>query len=245
MDLEEIIAAAAEDPGTLNPSNALVVLSGGQDSVTCLLWALRVFSGGVEAVTFDYGQKHAIEISVAKMVCRELGVRHHVIDQSHIGQVSGSALIKAQGGDVRNQHSLNPQLPASFVPNRNAMLLTTAHALAQTIGIKNLVAGMCQTDYSGYPDCRADFVQALNTALDMGGAKPVAIHTPLMYLTKADTFELADRLGFLDFVLENSHTCYNGDRTVRSSWGYGCGDCPACTLRRKGWEEFQARTSSV
>lgn len=244
MNLEEIAAAADHD--TDKPSGkAIVVLSGGQDSVTCLLWALSVFPDGVEAITFDYGQRHAIEISVAKMVCRELGVRQHLVDLSHIGQVSASALIKEQGGDVRNQHALNPELPASFVPNRNAMMLTAAHALAQTTGAKHLVAGMCQTDYSGYPDCREGFIAALNAALDMGAAKRVIIHTPLMHLSKADTWHLAYLCGSTDFVVENSHTCYNGDRSVRNSWGYGCGECPACVLRAKGWNEFQARVATL
>lgn len=239
MNLNELLAAHLEN----NKGRAIVVLSGGQDSVTCLMWALQVFKDGVEAVTFDYGQKHAVEISVAAEACRALGVNQTLVDMSYIGQVSASALIKANGGNVNDSHPLNAALPASFVPNRNAMMLTAAHALAQSTGAVHLVAGMCQTDYSGYPDCRADFITALNAALDLGAAKRVTIHTPLMYLSKADTWELAYRLGSTDFVVENSHTCYNGDRTVRNSWGYGCGECPACVLRAKGYNEFLARVA--
>lgn len=224
-------------------STALVVLSGGQDSVTCLLWALQMF-GKVEAITFTYGQKHAVEVSVAKMVCRELGVVQHIVDLAHITAVSRSALI-GQGGDVRNAHGLNPDLPASFVPNRNAMMLTAAHALAQTIGARYIVTGVSQADYSGYPDCREPFITALEQALNLGAAKHVHIVTPLMHLSKAETFHLADGLGSLDFVLENTHTCYNGDRSVRNSWGYGCGECPACVIRARGYDEYLSTRSGV
>lgn len=240
MNLKEIISATTEDHRP--EGKAIVVLSGGQDSVTCLVWAMRVFEQ-VEAVTFDYGQKHAVEISCAKKVCQQLRVIHHVIDMRHIGQVSASALILAQGGDVGENHELNTSLPASFVPNRNAMMLAAAHALAQSIGAAHLVAGMCQTDYSGYPDCREDFIVALSNALNLGAAKAVNIHTPLMHLTKAETFELADRLHRLQFVVDNSHTCYNGVRDVSHDWGYGCGECPACQLRAKGWNEYMEKVS--
>lgn len=242
MNLEDIVSATnLEDERDWPVGKALVVLSGGQDSVTCLLWAVRAFPDGVAAVTFNYGQKHATEINCARSVCNSLGMDHYIVDMSYIGQVSESALLASNGGDVRNQHALNPDLPASFVPNRNAMMLAAAHALAQSKGFKHLVAGMCQTDYSGYPDCRADFITALEHALNLGAAKRVTIHTPLMYLSKADTFELASRLNGLGFVVENSHTCYNGVRNHRHAWGYGCGECPACRLRAKGYNEFTTR----
>ena len=216
-------------------SKALVVLSGGQDSVTCLFWALAKFEE-VEAITFKYGQRHEVELTCAKAVCRETGVPHKVLDMSFLGEIATSALTG--DGDVSAAHALNDKLPASFVPNRNALLLGAAHSYAQTIGAEVLVTGVCQTDYSGYPDCREEFIMLLNTALDIGTAREVKILTPLMYLTKAETFKLADELGVLSTVIEMSHTCYEGDRSVRHQWGYGCGECPACGLRRAGYEEF-------
>lgn len=235
MDNEELLSGHLEN----NKGKALVVLSGGQDSVTCLLWALNMFGDGVEAITFDYGQRHKVELICAKMVCRELGIKHKVVDMGHISQVSLSALVG--DGDVKHAHALHPELPASYVPNRNAMLLTAAHAWAQATGARHLVTGVCQTDYSGYPDCRADFIASLTDTLNLGSNSQIAIHAPLMWLNKAETFCLADNLGGLDFVLENSHTCYEGDRRVRHSWGYGCGECPACQIRAAGYERFLAK----
>lgn len=240
MNLKEIIAATTAEPTSRPTGHALVVLSGGQDSVTCLAWALRVFPEGVSAVTFAYGQKHSVEIDCAIAVCDEHLIPHHIISLAHIDAVSKSALLASNGGDVASSHDLNKDLPASFVPNRNAMMLTAAHALAQTIGAKHVVAGMCQTDYSGYPDCREDFIVALSNALNLGAAKAVNIHTPLMHLTKAETFALAEACDALHEVVENSHTCYNGVRSIKHAWGYGCGTCPACQLRAKGWDEYKA-----
>lgn len=217
---------------------ALVVLSGGQDSVTCLAWAMARFPHGVAAVTFDYGQRHRVEIECAAFATDHYSVDHHFVSLEHLSQVSRSALTHA--GNVSGTHELDSTLPASFVPNRNATMLTAAHALAQRVGASHLVAGMCQTDYSGYPDCRANFVTALSHALNIGAAKKVSIHTPLMFLSKGETFKLAADLGALDLVLEHSHTCYNGDHTTRHPWGYGCGTCPACRLREGGWHDYEA-----
>lgn len=214
---------------------ALVVLSGGQDSVTCLAWALHTFEE-VEAITFAYGQRHNVELKCATAVCREMGVPHKVVDMSFFGEMSHSALTGA--GSVKESHDFNDDLPASFVPNRNAMFTTAAHAWAQTINAQHLVLGVCQTDYSGYPDCREEFIGKIQDALNSGAARQVGIFTPLMHLTKAETFLLTDELGALETVIEMSHTCYEGDRSVRHAWGYGCGDCPACELRRKGYEEY-------
>lgn len=217
---------------------ALVVLSGGQDSVTCLLWALDKFSE-VQAITFDYAQRHRVELICAKSVCQQVGVKQKVVDMSHISQVSLSALVG--DGDVSAAHALHPELPASYVPNRNAMMLTAAHAWAQAIGYGNIVTGVCQTDYSGYPDCHDEFIQEMSNALDLGSNSKIIIQAPMMYLNKAQTFDLANDLGGLDFVIENSHTCYEGDRRVRHPWGYGCGECPACKIRAAGYEKFLAK----
>lgn len=221
---------------------ALVVLSGGQDSVTCLAWALSMFEE-VEAITFLYGQRHATELVCAKAVCREMGVPQKIVDVSFFGEMSQSALTKE--GSVSASHPMNDALPASFVPNRNAVFLTLSHAWAQTIGAEHVVTGVCQTDYSGYPDCRVEFIVALNNALNVGAARDVSFHAPLMHMTKAETFAIANDLGVLETVVEMSHTCYEGDRSVRHAWGYGCGECPACELRRKGWEEFQMRMTGT
>lgn len=216
---------------------ALVVLSGGQDSVTSLAWALNCFDE-VEAITFVYGQRHDVELTCAKSVCREMGIPQKIVDMSFLADISTSALTN-KTDDIGDNHELRDDLPASFVPNRNALFLTAAHAWAQTIRADALVTGVCQTDYSGYPDCREEFIGLLNGALDNGAAAAVQIWTPLMHLDKAQTWELAFDLGVLETVVEMSHTCYEGRRDVRHAWGYGCGECPACELRRKGWEEYQ------
>ena len=223
---------------------ALVVFSGGQDSTTCLGWALRTFDQ-VEAVTFVYGQRHDVELVCSRSICQETGVRQHVVDFRQVFPVIAESALLDRDSDISAAHSANADLPASFVPNRNAMFLTAAHALAQKIGAQHLVTGVCQTDYSGYPDCRAEFIAAIANTLNLGSATDIAIHTPLMNMTKAETFALADGIGFLNTVVEMSHTCYEGERTVRHQWGYGCGVCPACELRRKGWEEFQEGVKSV
>ncbi len=219
-------------------SKCLVVLSGGQDSVTCLGLALKLFGhGNVFAISFKYGQRHAVELECAKLLCNKHTVPQTLVDMgTMLSSLVTSALVG--DGEVGLPHQHKPGLPSSFVPGRNALFLTLAHAHAQEIGAGVIMTGVCQTDYSGYPDCRDEFVRKLNEALNVGYENNIEIRTPLMFLTKAETFEMAETTGFLPEVLINSHTCYNGDHTSPHTWGYGCGDCPACKLRAKGYDEF-------
>lgn len=230
-------------------ASALVLFSGGQDSATCLAWALERYDR-VETVGFDYGQRHAVEMR-ARLAVREgmaavlpppisgrLGP-DHVVDLSGYGRIAESALTadRAIEMDARG-------LPTTFVPGRNLVFLTCAAALADRRGLEVLIGGMCETDYSGYPDCRRDTIDAMAAALSLGLDRPVVIETPLMTLTKAQTWALADQIGgpaLVELVIEASHTCYRGDRENRHSWGYGCGDCPACELRAAGHAEWTAR----
>ncbi len=235
------------------PANsALVLFSGGQDSATCLAWALARHER-VETVGFDYGQRHAVEMQ-ARLNVREGMVRalpdlagrlgpDHVIDLTGYGNIADSALTadRAIEMDARG-------LPTTFVPGRNLVFLTVAAALADRRGLDVLVGGMCETDYSGYPDCRRDTIDAMAHALSLGLDKPVVIETPLMALTKADTWALARDLGgqaLVELIVEASHTCYRGDRDHRHAWGYGCGDCPACQLRAAGHAEWAARSGGA
>lgn len=220
-------------------NKALVIFSGGQDSTTCLHWAIANFKE-VQAITFNYGQKHSTELKQSQIICEKSGIRQTVIDISFLNTIVESALTS--NGDV-NKINENG-LPASFVPNRNQIFITLAHAFAQKLGYTNLVGGMCETDYSGYPDCRADFLENLLNATNEGSGieytnKSIKLHYPLMNLNKAETFKLAHDLGVLDEVIVDSHTCYNGIRENLHDWGYGCGTCPACELRKKGYEEFK------
>ena len=223
-------------------SRALVLFSGGQDSTTCLFWALAPapLGGGfdhVEALAFDYGQKHAVELAQAA------GVPFAVKDLS--GLLAGSSLTE-HDKDSNAAHELSPDLPASFVPGRNALFLTLAASHGFLRKTYDLVGGMCQTDYSGYPDCRLDFVEAQARALSLALDADVRVHTPLMHLTKAETWKLAADLGtvrgleVLETVREMSHTDYNGDRSERHPWGYGRLDNPASVLRAKGYAEAEA-----
>ena len=233
-----------------NPAkSALVLFSGGQDSATCLAWALTRFER-VETVGFDYGQRHLVEMQ-ARLNVRDGMARvlpgladrlgpDHVVDLTGYGRIAESALTadRAIELDARG-------LPTTFVPGRNLVFLTVAAALADRRGLGALVGGMCETDFSGYPDCRRDTIDAMAHALSLGLDKPVVIETPLMALTKADTWALARDLGgrpLVDLIVEASHTCYRGDRDHREAWGYGCGDCPACELRAAGHAEWVART---
>lgn len=214
---------------------ALVVMSGGQDSVTCLGVALTNHKQ-VFAISFNYGQRHEVELEQAAIICDSEGVDIQFVDMSFLGEMVTSALTGE--GSVSEKHPANSSLPASFVPNRNALFLTIAHAYAQEIGAGTIYTGVCQTDYSGYPDCRENFVVQLQAALNTGYLTDIVIKTPLMFKTKAETFALAEQHDFLDVVLEYSHTCYEGNRETRHDWGYGCGVCPACLLREKGYNEF-------
>ena len=220
---------------------ALVLFSGGQDSTTCLFWALARWEG-VRAVAFDYGQRHAVEIEQARAIAEDAGVPFEVVPLD--GALGGSALT--DGGETDAPHPLAPDLPASFVPGRNALFLTLAASRAYLTETRDLVTGVCQTDYSGYPDCRLDFIHAQERALSLALDAPLRIHTPLMHLTKAETWKLAADLGtvrgmdVLETVRARSHTDYHGDRTP-NEWGAGRLDNPASVLRAKGWEEAKAK----
>lgn len=219
---------------------AVVVMSGGQDSTTCLGVAIKAHGAqNVTALCFDYGQKHRVELQQAKVICETLGVaRMHTVNLAPVLQsFRSSALVT--GGDVGADHEYLEGRPASFVPARNALFLTAAFGFAMEDKASHIYTGVCQTDYSGYPDCRADFINGLAAAMRVGYETDIAIHTPLMDLTKAETFELAHQVEVLDEVIEHSHTCYNGVRDVHHVWGAGCGECPACELRAKGYAAWQ------
>jgi 7-cyano-7-deazaguanine synthase len=214
-------------------NSALVLFSGGQDSTTCLFWAKKHFAR-VEALGFTYSQKHAIELQQAAIIAQKADVPFRVMDIK--GILQGSALTE-HDKDISAAHELNSDLPASFVPGRNAVFLTIAISHAYTLGITDVVGGMCQTDYSGYPDCRRNFIDSLQHSMTLALDKEIQVHTPLMYLTKAETWKLAHDLGILEIVRDLSHTDYNGDRTTYNEWGYGKLDNPASVLRAKGYEE--------
>jgi len=220
-------------------SSALIVFSGGQDSTTCLGWAKNRYDH-VETITFDYGQKHSVELEQAKKITDKLGVVNYVVKFDIFSQLADSALLDLNSNqDINTSHHAKPNLPASFVPNRNAIFFTIAHAYAQKQGLEHIITGINQTDYSGYPDCRIEFIESLEQSLNIGSESNISFKYPLIHLTKAQTFELAKKEGVLDLVLEESHTCYNGERLNRYDWGYGCDDCPACILRKQGWEEYK------
>lgn len=235
-ELPGVSPVLASDP-------AVVVLSGGQDSMTCLALALSRHDR-VIAVSFLYGQKHRTELRQAALVADRHNVPHAIIDLSFFGMMVTSELTH-DGGDTTQPHPYKPGLPASFVPNRNALFLTLAHAIAQEQHAKYVYTGVCQTDYSGYPDCRQEFITELEHALNVGYQTDIKILTPMMDIDKAATFQMAYDLGVLTEIIEDSHTCYNGDRTVRHEWGYGCGKCPACEIRARGYTEFVARRADA
>jgi len=226
-------------------SAALVLFSAGQDSATCLAWALTRYRR-VETIGFDYGQRHAIELTQRPLVRAALsGLRPDwvlgedvVVDLKGYGALAESALTADRA--IRMEAN---GLPSTFVPGRNLVFLAVAAAHAYRRGIDTLVGGMCETDYSGYPDCRRVTLDAMERALTLGLAEPLRIETPLMQRTKAQTWALAQELGgdaLVDLIRFDTHTCYQGDRTHRHDWGYGCGACPACELRAKGWTEYLA-----
>ncbi len=210
-------------------NRALVVLSGGQDSTTCLFWAIERFGrGNVSAVTFDYGQRHRIELECAANVAAEAGVPQTVLPIDTFAALGGDALTDA-GIDADGDLNATTGLPNTFVPGRNLVFLTFAAALAYKTGAGHLVTGVAETDYSGYPDCREETIAALERTINLGMESSIEIHTPLMHLSKKGTVELAARLGALP-AMALTHTCYNGQRPP-------CGDCPACRLRAKGFAE--------
>ena len=225
--------------------SALVLFSGGQDSTTCLAWALERYAH-VETVGFDYGQRHRIELDCRADIlaalkrdfpswAARLGDDHR-LDLSILGQLSETALTQ----DKQIAFAASG-LPNTFVPGRNLLFFTFGAAIAYRRGIKHLVGGMCETDYSGYPDCRDDTLKALQIALNLGMEQRFVVDTPLMWIDKAQTFALANDIGgdrLMRIVLEHTHSCYMGDRTHRHDWGYGCGTCPACELRSQGWLRY-------
>lgn len=223
-------------------STALVLFSGGQDSATCLAWALQRFDH-VETLGFDYGQRHVVELQCrealrAGMASPRLGP-DHTLHIPTLAEIGGSALTEEREIALREDG-----LPNTFVPGRNLVFLTFAAALAYRRGLKHIVAGMCETDYSGYPDCRDDTIKAMQVALNLGMQRRFVLHTPLMWRDKAATWALARALGgapLVEAIIEETHSCYLGDRTQRHAWGYGCGTCPACALRRQGWEAWTAQ----
>ena len=231
----------------LSNASALVLFSGGQDSTTCLAWALERYAH-VETVGFDYGQRHAVEMQCRLEVLSQLR-RHfphwssrlgqdHVLDLRVLGQLSQSALTEERAIAMTASG-----LPNTFVPGRNLLFITFAATLAYRRGLKFLVGGMCETDYSGYPDCRDDTLKALQVALSLGMDERLVIDTPLMWLDKAQTWSLARELGgdaLIDVLTEHTHTCYLGERQHRHVWGYGCGHCPACELRAQGFARYAA-----
>ncbi|WP_193568262.1 7-cyano-7-deazaguanine synthase QueC [Geobacillus sp. C56-T3] len=211
----------------MNEEKAVVVFSGGQDSTTCLFWAKKQF-GEVEAVTFDYGQRHRREIDVAQAIADELGVRHTVLDLSLLGQLAPNALTRR---DIAIEQK-EGELPTTFVDGRNLLFLSFAAVFAKQRGARHIVTGVCETDFSGYPDCRDVFIKSLNVTLNLAMDYEFVIHTPLMWLTKAETWKLADELGALEFIRTKTLTCYNGIIAD------GCGECPACVLRKRGLDEY-------
>ena len=227
--------------------SALVLFSGGQDSTVCLVWALENFAA-VETVGFDYGQRHSAELTARPRLfagLRALSPRwsqrlgaDHVLPIDTLKVVGGSALTDMVAIQMNTEG-----LPNTFVPGRNIVFLTAAAALGYRRGIADLVGGMCETDFSGYPDCRDETIQATAKALSLGLARDIRIHTPLMWIDKAATWALANRLGgeaLVQLIVEETVTCYQGDRTHRHDWGFGCGACPACQLRAAGYEKFRA-----
>ncbi|HEY7297197.1 MAG TPA: 7-cyano-7-deazaguanine synthase QueC [Xanthobacteraceae bacterium] len=238
--------------GLTEAQSALVLFSGGQDSTVCLAWALERFAR-VETIGFDYGQRHRTELDVRpRLRERMAALRPHwanvlgedqVIKLDALGALSETALTRQVEIEVAENG-----LPTTFVPGRNLVFLALAGALACRRGLRHLVAGMCETDFSGYPDCRDDTIKAMQLALNLGMERRFVIHTPLMWIDKAATFALAQEIGgerFIDLLVEETHTCYLGDRSRRHDWGYGCGTCPACRLRANGFAKWKAANAAA
>jgi 7-cyano-7-deazaguanine synthase len=229
----------------METEGALVLFSGGQDSTTCLAWALERFCR-VETVGFDYGQRHRVELECRQKIRSRLHSQFpswaerigddHTVDLGALGALSETALTR----DAEIAFSADG-LPTTFVPGRNIVFLTFAAALAYRRGLRHIVGGMCETDFSGYPDCRDDTIKAVQIALNLGMQWRFVLHTPLMWIDKAATWQMARDLGgddLLNLVIEETHTCYLGERGQRHPWGYGCGTCPACSLRAEGYRKF-------
>lgn len=212
----------------MKKEKAIVVFSGGQDSTTCLFWALKRFEE-VIAVTFDYNQRHKTEIDCAINITQELGIVHHVLDMNLLNQLAPNALTR---DDIDVRDGEEGELPSTFVPGRNLLFLSFAGVVASQVGAKHIIIGVCETDFSGYPDCKDIFIKSLNVTLNLAMDKQFIIHTPLMWINKAETWKLADELGALDFVRAKTLTCYNGIIAD------GCGECPACKLRKRGYDDY-------
>jgi 7-cyano-7-deazaguanine synthase len=230
---------------------ALVLFSGGQDSTVCLAEALETYDH-VETIGFAYGQRHAVELRTRLTLLEAIQSRFpawakklgpdHLLELPTLGRISETSLTRAAAIELSESG-----LPNTFVPGRNLLFFTYAAALGYRRGITRLVGGMCETDYSGYPDCRNETLRVLQAAITLGMDKPFEIVTPLMYVDKAGTWALAEQLGgaaLIDLIVENSHTCYLGERGRRFDWGYGCGTCPACELRANGWNAWQSNRAS-
>lgn len=214
----------------MHNEKALVVFSGGQDSTTCLIQAVQTYGReNVQAITFQYGQRHAIELERARWIAEDLGIAQTVLDLSLMQQITHNALMD----DTAEIQTASNGVPNTFVDGRNALFLLCAAIYAKSRNIKHIIAGVCETDFSGYPDCRDVFVKSMNVTLNLAMDYAFQIHTPLMYLTKAQTWALADRLGCLDYIREHTHTCYHGVTG-------GCGECPSCVLRERGLAEYLA-----
>ncbi|ASK62536.1 7-cyano-7-deazaguanine synthase QueC [Virgibacillus phasianinus] len=209
---------------------AVVVFSGGQDSTTCMFWALKKFDQ-VEAVTFQYGQRHIAELDCAREICQTLGVPHHELDMSLLNQLAPNALTR---NDIEITES-EGELPNTFVPGRNLLFLSFAGVLAKQIGAQHLITGVSEADFSGYPDCRDGFMKSLNVTLNLSMDDTFVIHTPLMWLDKSEVWELSDQLDAFEFVKQHTLTCYNGVK------GSGCGECPSCVLRQRGLEQYEQK----
>ncbi|WP_338809619.1 7-cyano-7-deazaguanine synthase QueC [Neisseria leonii] len=214
----------------MNPQKAVVVFSGGQDSATCLIQAVRRYGAeNVSALSFQYGQRHALELECARRIAADWGVHHMVLDLSLMRQITHNALMD----DTAEIQTASNGMPNTFVDGRNALFLLYAAIYAKSQGIRHIITGVCETDFSGYPDCRDVFVKSMNVTLNLAMDYGFQIHTPLMYLTKAQTWGLADEMGALDYIREHSHTCYHGVAG-------GCGECPSCLLRENGLAEYLA-----
>lgn len=213
---------------------AIVVFSGGQDSTTCLFWARKHFAE-VEAVTFNYGQRHKLEIEVATYITSKLGIRQTVLDMSLLNQLAPNALTRSDIGITQQEG----ELPSTFVDGRNLLFLSFAAVFAKQNNAHHLITGVCETDFSGYPDCRDVFIKSLNVTLNLSMDYPFVIHTPLMWMNKAETWRMADELGAFEFVRTHTLTCYNGIP------GDGCGECPACKLRAAGLEQYMTERSAA
>ena len=237
------LSPAARFPDTPPMTDsALVLFSGGQDSTTCLAWALQRYPL-VETIGFQYGQRHHVEMQCRGTIRAALAPSHPNLGADHVIDIAGGlAALGATALTSEAEITAGADgLPTTFVPGRNLLFLTYAAALAWRRSLRRIIGGMCETDYSGYPDCRDDTVKAMQLALNLGMQRRFILETPLMWLDKAATWAMADSMGLTPLIIEETHTCYRGDRTHRHDWGYGCGVCPACELRAAGYKSWRAQ----